>query len=250
MSHKNPASSQSPGNKPGSQATTDSGAREVPNIDFSFVLASGVHDMKNSLGMLLNTLAEVMEKYPPQDAAQSRAYAVLEYETARINSELIQLLSLYRLDHDQIRVHLDEHLVVDLLREQIARNHGLLQSRHIQLELDCVEDLQAYFDYDLIGGLINNLLVNCARYCRQRLRLSASQTPQGLCIRLEDDGPGYPQHMLETPEDMSFAQGRPHLGLLFANKIALLHRNKDRQGYIHLSNGSALGGGCFEVYLP
>lgn len=224
--------------------------REVPMVDFSFVLASGVHDMKNSLGMLLNTLAEVMEKYPPQDTEQARAYAVLEYETARINSELIQLLSLYRLDHDHIRVHLDEHFVVDLLREQVARNHGLLQSRHIELQLDCAEELQAYFDYDLIGGLINNLLVNCARYCRQRLRLSASLSAQGLCIQIEDDGPGYPQHMLETPEDLSFAQGRPHLGLLFANKIALLHRNKDRQGYIQLSNQSSLGGGCFALYLP
>jgi signal transduction histidine kinase len=224
--------------------------REIPTIDFSFVLASGVHDMKNSLGMLLNTLANVMEKYPPQDPEQARAYAVLEYETARINSELIQLLSLYRLDHDHIRVHLDEHFVVDLLREQIARNHGLLQSRHIQLELLCDEELQAYFDYDLIGGLINNLLVNCARYCRQRLRLSASQTSDGLCILIEDDGPGYPPHMLETPEEPGFVQGRPHLGLLFANKIALLHRNKDRQGYIQLSNGGSLGGGCFALYLP
>lgn len=230
--------------------TRNAAGRAVPTVDFSFVLASGVHDMKNSLGMLLNTLAEVMEKYPPQDAEQSRAYAVLEYETARINSELIQLLSLYRLDHDHIRVHLDEHFVVDLLREQIARNHGLLHSRHIQLELDCEEELQAYFDCDLIGGLINNLLVNCARYCRERLRVSASQTPQGLCIQIEDDGPGYPQHMLEAPEDLSFAQGRPHLGLLFANKIALMHRNKDRHGYIQLSNGSSLGGGCFAVYLP
>jgi signal transduction histidine kinase len=224
--------------------------RELPAIDFSFVLASGVHDMKNSLGMLLNTLADVMEKYPPQDSEQARAYAVLEYETARINSELIQLLSLYRLDHDEIRVNIDEHSVADLLREQIARNHGLLQSRQIQLELDCSEQLQAYFDYDLIGGLVNNLLVNCARYCRKQLRLSASPTEQGLCIVIEDDGPGYPQHMLETPEDMSFAQGRPHLGLLFASRIALMHRNRDRQGFIQLSNDGSLGGGRFALYLP
>lgn len=225
-------------------------ARAIPAIDFSFVLASGVHDMKNSLGMLLNTLAEVMERYPPQDEEQARAYAVLEYETARINSELIQLLSIYRLDHDQIRVHIDEHSVADLLREQIARNHGLLQSRHIQLELDCSEQLQAYFDYDLIGGLVNNLLVNCARYCRKQLRLSAASTEQGLRILIEDDGPGYPQHMLDAPEESGFAQGRPHLGLLFARKIALMHRNRDRQGFIQLTNGSALGGGCFALYLP
>ncbi|WP_246841723.1 hypothetical protein [Cellvibrio sp. PSBB023] len=38
---------------------------QVP-IDFSFVLASSVHDMKNSLGMLLNTLGAMMEASPPR----------------------------------------------------------------------------------------------------------------------------------------------------------------------------------------
>ncbi len=39
-------------------------AEEAP-LDFAFVLASSVHDMKNSLGMLLTTLATMMEQSPP-----------------------------------------------------------------------------------------------------------------------------------------------------------------------------------------
>lgn len=223
-------------------------------LDFSFVLASSVHDMKNSLGMLLNTLSDVMAKYPPQNNGHAQSYAVLEYEAARINSELIQLLSLYRLDQDKIRVHIDQCFVMDVLTDQVARNHDLLLSRKISLELNCDESLQGYFDIDLIGGVINNLLVNCSRYCKERLRLSATQTLEGLCITIEDDGPGYPQHMLNasTHSDtrVGFAQGRPHLGLLFANKVALMHCNKAQQGFIRLSNDSDLGGGCFRLYLP
>ncbi|RYZ78801.1 MAG: sensor histidine kinase, partial [Moraxellaceae bacterium] len=105
--------------------------KENSEIDFSFILASSVHDMKNSLGMLLNTLGDVMEKYPAQNQEQAGSYAVLEYEAARINSELIQLLSLYRLEKDSIRVHVDEHFVIDVLNDQIARNHMLLQTRSI-----------------------------------------------------------------------------------------------------------------------
>jgi K+-sensing histidine kinase KdpD len=228
--------------------------KETPEIDFSFVLASSVHDMKNSLGMLLNTLGEVMENYPPQNESHSKSYAVLEYEAARINSELIQLLSLYRLQNEKIHVHIDEYFVTDILNEQIARNHGLLQTRMIQLELDCDESLQGYFDNDLIGGVINNVLVNCARYCKQRLRVAAEQTEQGLCISIEDDGPGYPEDMLSDANQhesrISFASGRPHLGLLFANKVALMHQSKGRQGSIRLTNGGRLGGGCFNLYLP
>lgn len=228
--------------------------REAQNVDFSFVLASSVHDMKNSLGMLLNTLADVMVQYPPQNNEHAKSYAVLEYEAARINSELIQLLSLYRLDRDQVRVHIDECIVVDVLSEQIARNHGLLQTRMIDLTLVCDEALTGYFDSDLVGGVINNIMVNCARYSSKKLVVSARQTEEGLCIAIEDDGPGYPDDMLNASTfaetRTTFSSGRPHLGLLFANKVALMHRNKSQQGFIRLSNDSALGGGCFKLFLP
>jgi len=228
--------------------------QENQEINFSFVLASSVHDMKNSVGMLLNTLADVMVQYPPQNANHAKSYTVLEYEASRINSELIQLLSLYRLDHDQIRVHIEEHFVIDLLNEQLARNHELLQMKKINLMVDCDESLIGYFDSDLVGGVINNILVNCARYCREKLKITAQQTSQGLCFSIEDDGPGYPEDMLNAStfaeSRTSFANGRPHLGLIFANKVALMHTNKSRQGSINLSNNSSLGGGCFKLFLP
>jgi K+-sensing histidine kinase KdpD len=224
------------------------------HIDFSFVLASSVHDMKNSLGMLLNTLAEVMEQYPPQNESHAKSYTVLEYEAARINSELIQLLSLYRLDHDHIQVHVEEYFVLDLIHEQVARNHELLHTKKINLVLDCDESLVGYFDHDLIGGVLNNIIVNCARYSKDQLKISAIQTPEGLCISVEDDGPGYPEDMLNAftfaEPRTNFANGRPHLGLLFANKVAFMHKNKSRRGSISLSNKSSLGGGCFKLFLP
>jgi K+-sensing histidine kinase KdpD len=223
-------------------------------VDFSFVLASSVHDMKNSLGLLLNSIGEVMQQYPPQNEAHASCYAILEYEAARINSELIQLLSLYRFGQDDVRVHIDEYYVIDLLNDQIARNHGVLQTRNIQLEVDCDESLQGYFDTDLLGGLINNVMLNCARYCKNRLRMAAQQTDDGLLITIEDDGPGYPESMLtaasHTGVQTSFSGGRPHLGLVFARSVAELHQNENRMGSISLTNGSTLGGGCFSLYLP
>ena len=224
------------------------------NINFSTVLASSVHDMKNSLGMLLNTLAEVIEQYPPQNNEHAKSYAVLEYEAARINSELIQLLSLYRLDHDQVCARIEECMVIDVLGEQAARNHGLLQARQLELVLQCDESLTGYFDSDLVGGVINNILVNCARYSTHQLILSAQQVEEGICITVEDDGPGYPQEMLNASTfaetRTSFSSGRTHLGLMFANKVALMHRNKVHQGFIRLTNDSSLGGGRFRLYLP
>ena len=227
---------------------------EVIDVDFSFVLASSVHDMKNSLGMLMNTINDVIEKYPPQNESHANSYAILEYEAVRINSELIQLLSLYHLDQDHIHVQIDKHYVIDMLNDQIARNYSVLQSRKIKLVLVCDESLEGYFDADLVGGVVNNILVNCSRYCKSCLRVAAHQEQDYLCISIEDDGPGYPQDMLDKAVDaemrVSFADGRPHLGLLFAHKVALKHQAKALQGSIQLSNGGTLGGGCFNLYLP
>ncbi len=228
--------------------------QDSQEMDFSFVLASSVHDMKNSLGMLLNTLSEVMLQYPPQNEVHKKSYAVLEYEAARINSELIQLLSLYRLDHDKVRANIDECIVADVLSEQVARNYGLLQVRAIDLDMECDETLRGYFDSDLVGGVVNNILVNCTRYSKNKLKLYAEQTAEGLCITIEDDGPGYPEDMLNastfSETKANFADGRPHLGLMFANKVALMHKSKSQQGFIRLSNGSSLGGGSFKLFLP
>ena len=223
-------------------------------LDFAFVLASSVHDMKNSLGMLLNTLATMMEKSPPQDAEQTRTYAVLEYEAARINSELVQLLSLYRMQHEHLLVQIDEHHVIDVLEEQLARNDMLFRTRGIHLQLDCDEDLSWYFDGELIGGVINNILVNCARYCRNTLLVSANIIDNKLCIAIADDGQGYPASMLAAPHEInagvSFSSGSTNLGLLFAHRVAELHRSREQQGYIQLANPGPLGGGVFQLWLP
>ena len=101
------------------QKTGNTGQEQMP-IDFSFVLASSVHDMKNSLGMLLHTLSAMMENSPPKDAEQARFFSTLEYEAARINGELVQLLSLYRMDENTMVVVIDEHHPIDIIEEQIA----------------------------------------------------------------------------------------------------------------------------------
>jgi signal transduction histidine kinase len=222
-------------------------------IDFAFVLASSVHDMKNSLGMLLNTLSAMMENSPPKDAEQARFFSTLEYEAARINGELVQLLSLYRMDEQTMMVVIDEHHAIDIIEEQIARNDSLLKSRQIEIQIDCDSDLIWYLDSELIGGVLNNLIVNCARYCREKLMVSATEEDGFLCISVADDGQGYPDNMLLGPlpqAAVSFSSGNTRLGLLFARKVLELHKSKKGQGYMTIANNGPLGGGLLRLYLP
>lgn len=227
--------------------------REDGVADFSLVLASSVHDMKNSLGMLLNSLEETIIEMPAKTPAQQQRFATLQYEASRINGELIQLLSLYRMDQESMPVHIEENYVRDMLDEQMARNEPLFISRRINVDCQCSEELVWYYDTELVGGVIHNVLVNCARYTRSQLRVEV-YIDEGLHIKISDNGGGYPNAMLAQPINregrISFSSGSTNLGLYFAQTVAKLHKVKGVAGYIVLENGGDLGGGVFHLFLP
>lgn len=225
------------------------------NADFSLILASSVHDMKNSLGMLLNSLEEIIRDTPERDEKQARQFGVLQYESARINTELIQLLSIYRMQHDRLPVRIDEHYPVEMLEEQVARNHLMFEVNNLEVIIDCDEDLFWYYDSELVGGVIHNILVNGARYSKDKMRLSARIEDEVLTIVVEDDGDGYPSFMLgsedhDFSQTVSFSEGSTHLGLYFSRQVAQMHTRGERKGSIQLDNGGRLGGGVFTLRLP
>ncbi len=223
-------------------------------VDFSLVLASSVHDMKNSIGMLVASLAQVIEEQPPENDLQAQHFNTLHYEASRINGELVQLLTIYRMQNNYLPFRLDQHYVLDVLEDQVARNHALIDNRHIALAVDCPESLAWYFDGDLVGSVVQNVIVNCCRYTRSRLLVKATEEEGMLCITVADDGVGYPATMLAAPsQQVKVAKvnaGTTHLGLYFAEQIAALHKQHNRHGYIKLTNGGPLGGGVFKIYLP
>ncbi|WP_236744176.1 hypothetical protein [Marinobacter similis] len=78
------------------------------SIDFSMVLASAVHDMKNSLGMLLNSLDELRTEHGSTFNGSPR-FNSLQYEAERMHNDLVQLLGIYRLGEENLSAHLEEH---------------------------------------------------------------------------------------------------------------------------------------------
>lgn len=221
---------------------------------FPTVLASSVHDIKNSLGMLLQSLEAVVERVPPEQRPGFHELAVLQYEAARVNNSLVQLLALYKLDNQQLPLNIGYHMVADFLHEQGLRNQNLLTLKQIELELDVDDELAWYFDYDLIASVIDNIVTNSIRYTHSKLLLRACVEDDQLVLIVADDGPGYPRAMLEQSDKyllgINRSTGSTGLGLFFAGEIARLHRHGDQHGRVELRNGQCLPGGEFRLYLP
>lgn len=227
--------------------------REIETPDFSMVIASAVHDMKNSLGMLLSTLEDLRQEQQGSPGDHPKLNT-LQYEAERVHSDLLQLLGLYRLGEHTLSAHSDERYVADFLREQLARHQPLLDGHGIQYEITVDDSAVGFFDEELIAGVISSSLNNAIRYTRSRLRLAAREQDGWLVISIEDDGNGYPASMREAGDAMlrppDFSTGSTSLGLYFAAAIANLHQNNGRRGEIRLHNDGELGGGVFEVWLP
>lgn len=228
-------------------------------LDFSFVMAATVHDMKNSLGMLLTSLEEVIGALVPEDTEKHHHFSILQYEASRINSELIQLLTLYRVKEHNLPFGRHENYIIETFEDQVARNDVLFGIRGIDVQFHADEDLMWRYDNELIGNVIHNVLINAARYAKKAIQITATTQNNELKISIEDDGNGFPEFMLNNVDDENSvcaasteftASNSTRLGLFFAAKIAAMHQTADRKGRIKLSNGGGLGGGVFDIYIP
>jgi len=225
---------------------------ENDSIDFSTILASTIHDVKNSLGIVLSSLDELIQAVG--DALPADQLSKLQYEAKRVNNNLVQLLALYKLQNRGLPVNIDEYPVRDFLEEILASERSMIEARNIGLEVRCDTDILWYFDRDLIAGVIRNAINNAMRYSKSAILISAEERDGYLILSVSDDGEGFPEEILDTGKyqghGINFSSGNTGLGIYFTSKVAELHKNKDKKGLIELSNGHPLGGGCFTIKLP
>lgn len=225
-----------------------------PHLDFSAILASSIHDMKNSLTLLLGKLDDISQRCTPATCNSAQDLLLLQHEGRRVNRHLIHLLALYRIENQQYCLNVTETSLDELLEEFVMENEETLQARGIQLRTECEPDSVGYFDKELIAGVINTIINNAYQYTEDTILLRAREDNGYVVLSVEDNGKGYPENMLDSDNDtqpgISYATGGTGLGLYFANRVAELHENNGLSGYTRLSNTGIDGGGSFSIYLP
>lgn len=223
-------------------------------LDFSTVIASTVHDMKNSLAMLMQAHSQWLARLPDPEQ-HSPEQGVIEYEFAHLNGMLVQLLGLYKLGVNQMPLQPAYHDLDDFLEAQLASHQEVFASRGIvaTYEVDPLSPL-GFFDRELVASVLANTITNAIRYARQTLLISVSDEDGQLVLTINDDGDGYPAQMIELQSDyvqgINYSSSSTGLGLYFAGRIAALHQRNGVGGRTKISNGGPLGGGVFSLYLP
>ena len=228
-------------------------------------LASTVHDMKNSISVVSGTLESLLaaeQAKATDEVTADPAYlqmAQMLYQTKRLNDNLIQLLALYKeVGKPGYPFDVQPQLVSQVVDQVVDQEKILLASKGIHLETACAPELIWTLDEDLVIGVLAHAINNAIRYTKDTIRLSVREHDGMLELRVEDNGDGYTQALLDAGSaamdgmtaGVNFSTNSTGLGLYFSSEVAKMHKHRGSSGSIALENGGALGGGCFILRLP
>lgn len=226
------------------------------DISFADLIASSIHDMKNSLNVQVSALEKIATQCRDKgDTPTFENLGHVIYQANRMNSNLIQLLSLYKLGKSIYPTDIAEHSVAEVIDEAILQNQSIMEFKGIAISVHCAPDCFWYIDRDLVEGVLVNAMNNAYNYTQDKIRIAAAIKDGALELRVEDNGRGYPQSMLlnngvAADKGINFLSGSTGLGFYFSSQVARMHTNDGRQGTLTIENGGAFGGGCFVLTLP
>ena len=225
-------------------------------ISFTDLIASSIHDMKNSLNLQVSALESIARQSREKgDSATFEDLGRVIYQANRMNLNLVELLSLYKLSKSSYPIDITEQPVAEVIEEAVMQNHSMMDFKGIVVSVDCAADCYWYMDRELIKGVLVNALNNAYHYTSDKIHIMATLKDRRLELRVEDNGQGYPQRMLlnqdlVSDQAVSFDTGSTGLGFYFSDQVARLHKNGRKRGSLAVENGGSLGGGCFVLRLP
>ena len=224
------------------------------NFTFATLIASSVHDLKNVLSSVLESLDWLSNNLNGLTDEQTQEFSKVSRLIAQVNSELMELLCFYKFENDQYSMTCIEHNVAECLEAQALFIKSLVSKEQITVTFVCDEELTWSFDQTLVNTAIRNAAMNALRYAKKSLVISAIKENGFLKLQIADDGHGYPSAMLGKVEgyvgQADLNTNSTGLGLYFAEKVANMHIADNKHGYLELTNDNPLGGASFNLYLP
>ncbi|MFT4580446.1 MAG: signal transduction histidine kinase [Gammaproteobacteria bacterium] len=221
-------------------------------FDFVVAVANCVHDLKNSTGVVMDAAESI--RRATTNPTVARQVAVIEEHAGRINQDLVHLLGCYKLQHSGQGIFPIMVDCAEFLSELQSYNASLFETRELRFEIRCDENIEGYFDRDLVMSILNAAINNSKRFAAHVVCVTCAISAGYTVFSVADDGTGFSPAMLN---DHRFDFGKSSaysnstgLGLYFAQRIAVLHSNKGRCGRVSLANDGIDGGANFRIWLP
>jgi two-component system sensor histidine kinase PhoQ len=146
---------------------------------FKEALSYLAHSLKTPLAVLRGALDEP-ERLPGAVAEQvTRMDAIVQHQLGRAAASGTARFAPY--------VPLAP--IVSRIRDALAKVHA---DRVLTFTVDCPADLQWRIDEGDAFDMLGNLMDNASKWATRRVAVQLTRDAQGLAIRVDDDGPGFP----------------------------------------------------------
>ena len=194
------------------------------------------HELKSPLTSIQGFIQGMVDGTISKDEQQTYLEIVLA-ETKRMNTLIMDLLDLVRIESNQMEIKFTKWDANELIRRCLINFINKIEERHIELTVDISEDkTEVYADIDRITQVITNLLDNAVKFCNDSgsIKVWTYKTNGKLNISISNTGRTIPEEDLEYIFDRFFKVDKAHnrkipgtgIGLSIVKEIINRHDEK------------------------
>ena len=161
------------------------------------VLAVVSHDLRNPVGTIA-AAAELLADVPMPPARQAEHLEIITRAANRINRLIQDLLDVAQIEAGRLSVRLKPVDLAEVIEEVVSQMRWESSEERVQLTVRVQTDLPAVnADRDRVVQVLANLIGNALKFTRAggQVTVSASRVPDGVSVRVSDEGPGIEPEM-------------------------------------------------------
>ena len=214
-------------------------------------VANVSHELKTPLTAIRGFVQALGDGTVTDEEGKTKALAIMDEETRRLQGLVAELLDLSRIEARQIAMARGPVSLADLVRHCTEIFALRAEEQGVALQTHIAEGTVAAGDADRLEQLLTNLLDNALKHTPRGGRISItaeSAQPGLLALAVADSGPGIREnelpHVFERFYTSHGGTGGTGLGLAIAREIARAHG-----GDISVTSTRAVGS-TFTVTLP
>jgi two-component system sensor histidine kinase KdpD len=217
------------------------------------LLRSISHDLRTPLAVIKGSAGTLLELgRGRREAEEASLLESIVEESTRMTGLIDKLLSMTRLESEQVALNLQWQPLEELVASALSRVEPLAGERNLQTRIP--HDVVLLVDPVLLEQVIYNLLENAVKYTPEKaqIMLAAFREAETTTVIVEDDGPGIDPEELDRIFDKFYRgraasrgeRGGAGLGLAICQTVIRLHG-----GRIWAENREG-GGARFVFSLP
>lgn len=202
------------------------------------------HELKTPL-MTIQGYAEGIKDGIFSGEQADQGFDVMIAEISRLKKIINEMILLAKLDSEESLYQEEEMDLKELMEWTMERALPLAKEKQITLTNKNIADASFTADKEKMLQAMMNIISNAIRHARSRVIISSEKTDDGLLIRVEDDGPGIPENLMENlfHRFIKGEGGETGLGLSISRAII------ERSGGKISAGKSDLGGALFRIKL-